>query len=62
MMERVDKAIEDAFNIGIENDLSSEFLHRHFKFMLKQIAVAAIEAVQTEQNNYVFEAKRHLQN
>lgn len=61
-MDNVEKAIEDAYDIAIQNDISqpSEVLKRHFKFMLKQIAVAAIESVQKEQNDYIFEIKKHL--
>lgn len=61
-MDNVEKAIEDAYDIAIQNDISQsrEVLKRHFKFMLKQIAVTAIESVQKEQNDYIFEVKKHL--
>lgn len=62
--ERLEKAIDDAFTIATTHNLTSvsDGVRNHFKFTLKQIAIAAIESVQNEQNSHIFELKRHLSN
>lgn len=59
-LERIEKAIEDAFYVATTQNINTDAGKRHFKFMLRQIAVNAIDTVRNENNSVLYEIQNKL--